>query len=488
MTNLQELSRKGILFDGHYKLLRPLSTDGATADVWLARDENTVDTDFDEENGSKKEESGMLVAIKIYRPKNALDIEGEKRFRSEYKIVYECRHANLLQPTGFSICGENPYLVLPYCENGSSEKLIGKKLTDQEIWKYILDVSSGLNRLHTNEPQIIHQDIKPANILIDNMHNYAITDFGISSRRGGVHEHYDEENSGTMAYMAPERFKEEAIPIPESDIWGFGAALFEILTGKIPFGEDGGMIQDKTTPLPVVPNVTTSIQHLIHACLNFDPAKRPSASELMEAANAKQYPVKHKKWIWLLLAAVITLLAGICIWILLNNKKEDPIPIDVAFKQASEWMENTDTAVFLKGYRIMDSLSNQKYTPAMYEIALTHGWFTLEKSLLRKDMLGIAYERDDIATKYMPINDEDNEKAMSLFREILKDSDTCFAYEKGLAAYTLAIYYINDGTFVEKDKMKSMDYLLMAQKWAEQSNDSKLMEMTNNAINILKNN
>ena len=106
MTNIQEIADRGELFDGHYKLLRPLSTDGATADVWLALDTITIDSEYDEggeDTSGNADETGMLVAIKIYRPKNALDIEGEQRFRDEYKIVFECRHENLLQPTSFAI-------------------------------------------------------------------------------------------------------------------------------------------------------------------------------------------------------------------------------------------------------------------------------------------------------------------------------------------------------------------------------------------------
>lgn len=96
MINIDDFSKTNELFDGHYKLIRPLSTDGGTADVWLAIDTNTIDSHLEEEEeirAGNNEDSGMLVAIKIYRPKNALDVEGEQRFRDEYKIVYECRHA-----------------------------------------------------------------------------------------------------------------------------------------------------------------------------------------------------------------------------------------------------------------------------------------------------------------------------------------------------------------------------------------------------------
>lgn len=103
MLNFSDYSDSNKLFDNHYRLLKPLSTEGGTADVWLAIDVNTIDTSFDEIDSGEhsNENSGMLVAIKIYRPKNALDIEGEQRFRDEFKIVYECRHENLLQPTNF---------------------------------------------------------------------------------------------------------------------------------------------------------------------------------------------------------------------------------------------------------------------------------------------------------------------------------------------------------------------------------------------------
>ena len=318
MTNIQEIADRGELFDGHYKLLRPLSTDGATADVWLALDTNTIDTEYDEggENISgNADETGMLVAIKIYRPKNALDIEGEQRFRDEYKIVFECRHENLLQPTSFAIYKDIPYLVLPYCKNGSSEQLIGKKQTTDEIWKFISDVASGLAKLHSNQPQIIHQDVKPANILIDNNYNYTITDFGISSKTNGTHSgFYGEENSGTLAYMAPERFEDNSSPTVESDIWAFGATLCEILTGKVPFGEEGGKKQDENTPLPALSGLPTSIKNLIHACLQKDPKKRPTARQLVQAAHAKQFPLKRKTALYITLGLIGCLLVGALVY------------------------------------------------------------------------------------------------------------------------------------------------------------------------------
>lgn len=102
--DIESFIEKGKLFDNRYKLLRPLSSDGGTADVWLALDANTIDEVYDEAEDDvvRQEESGIQVAIKIYRPKNAMDI-GEQRFRDEFKIVFNCHHTNLVQPINFDL-------------------------------------------------------------------------------------------------------------------------------------------------------------------------------------------------------------------------------------------------------------------------------------------------------------------------------------------------------------------------------------------------
>ena len=369
MLDIEELSRTDELFDGHYRLLRPLSTEGGSADVWLALDTNTIDNYslYTEDTSAIDESTGLLVAIKIYRPKNALDIEGEQRFRDEYKIVHECRHANLLQPTNFSIFKGVPYLVLPYCEAGSSEQFIGQELSTETIWKFILEVASGLNRLHSNQPQIIHQDIKPANILIDSNGNFTITDFGISAKRTGQHEsYYDDENSGTLAYMAPERFQDNAVPSSYSDIWAFGATLCEIFTGNVPFGEEGGKAQaEGSVSMPALKELPLSVRGIIHACLQIDPKKRPTALQIVEAAQKKHYfatPKKSGLPVIFTIAAILIIGCGIGFFI---TQKKPKVVVEPAVEEVVKVNENSyDKAVVLlseittadEGLQILDSL------------------------------------------------------------------------------------------------------------------------------------
>lgn len=304
MRSITEIYESGALFDGHYKLIDLLSTSGGSADVWLAIDMNTIDGESDETQATK-------VVIKVYRPKNIIDIEGEYQFRNEFKKVFNCHHENIIQPTYFSIFEEMPYLVLPYCPTGSSELLIGQINGKEHLWKYIYEVASGIAYLHEHSPRIIHQDIKPANVLIDDNGNYAITDFGISAEMGGTDTEAKDESGGTFAYMAPERFLENTQPMSESDIWAFGATLFEIITGDVPFGNDGGAIQRQNTPIPVIKqDIPDAIKQLVYSCLAFEPSKRPTARSIVDTVLKKRYS-KSKKSILTFTIAGIVLVTGL---------------------------------------------------------------------------------------------------------------------------------------------------------------------------------
>lgn len=312
MENIDRIFEKGELFDGHYRLVRPLSTAGGSADVWLAIDVNTVDD-------SQQEEKGTKVAIKIYRPKNLIDIEGEYQFRSEFRKVFSCHHENIIQPTYFSIYQEMPYLVLPYCPAGSSEMLIGEISKPGDLWKYIYEVASGLAYLHEHNPRIIHQDIKPANVLIDDNGNYAITDFGISAEMGGADIDVEDGSGGTLAYMAPERFVEGTPPMPESDIWAFGATLFELITGDAPYGNNGGSVQTKDSSIPEIPkNIPDSIRELIRGCLDYDPSKRPTARSIVETVLKKRY-ARSRKTIATIVIAVILGIISLTVFLSLRH-------------------------------------------------------------------------------------------------------------------------------------------------------------------------
>ncbi len=253
-----------------YMLVRLLGR-GSFAEVWLADDTWTK----------------IQVAIKIYAPGTGLDDDGIKIFTQEFSMVFDMNHTNLLKPTYFDSWERQPYLIMPLCKNGSAFKYVtGKEhITEKEAWKMLHDVAAGLAYLHSKKPPVIHQDIKPDNILISDEGRYMITDFGISARarntiRGGAQE----QSGGTLAYMGPERFSSTPIPIMASDVWSLGAMMYEIMTaGNPPFGNYGGVTQKNGADIPIMEeNFSEELKSIVYSCLAKETWERPSAQAIEE--------------------------------------------------------------------------------------------------------------------------------------------------------------------------------------------------------------
>jgi formylglycine-generating enzyme required for sulfatase activity len=187
---------------------------------------------------------------------------------------------------------------MPYCERGSAAKLAGK-ISEEEAWKFLHDVASGLAYLHDQEPPVIHQDIKPDNVLINARGQYLITDFGVSARvRNTLRKSVGVQTSGgTIAYMSPERFGKDNTPIMASDVWALGATLYELLTGDVPFGDNGGLIQKSGAEIPGIKgSYSSELCRITERCLSLDPWDRPLAKTIVEwtEQHARGEKIKDK--------------------------------------------------------------------------------------------------------------------------------------------------------------------------------------------------
>lgn len=489
MKDINSIVESGILLDGRYKLLRPLNSEGGTADVWLALDTNTIDEVISDDGDAvvALEDSGIKVAIKIYRPKNALDF-GEQRFRDEFKIVFNCHHTNLVQPINFSIFDGIPYLVLPFCQKGSSETLQGKITDSKELWRYISDVSAGLAYLHAFTPTIVHHDIKPANVLIDDNGNFAITDFGISSHRGFNRDGYDSSQSGTMAYMAPERFNDDYESMPESDIWSFGATLYELITGQVPFGEGGGQSQQdgKHTVPPITQQVSGDIKKLIYDCLSLDPAKRPSAVYINRAARQGHYPLRSNvKYVAMAVLVAAAMVAAAVIFLLKKPALSVVLTPEEVYGQAMELINTDNSASLERGLAILDSIGSLGYVPAIYEQAFTYGWYSDSASVARKLLLGIDMYPKGSDEAYMPMSHIINNKAIGLFSRIEEINDPNYPDINSNALYRLACYYVNPNKVFKRDVARGKELLLQARSWAELCNDTAHINRINRGLNSI---
>lgn len=259
------MRQEGDIFAGNYKLCKLLGR-GSYGEVWLARN---ILADID-------------VAIKIYLNQSA---EGIADFRREFKIANQLRHPNLLAINHFDFNDGYPYLVLAYCANGSCRNLV-QRCDKKTVIRFICDVSAGLSYLHSRMVPVVHGDIKPDNILIDEQGNFLISDFGISRKIGGDMSINDDRPSGTIAYMPPESFYNNPIRNNlRGDIWALAMSVYELVFGDVLWNGMGGAAQINGAVAPdLPPEFPVELSALLKGMLSLDMNARPSALEVNKCA------------------------------------------------------------------------------------------------------------------------------------------------------------------------------------------------------------
>ena len=261
------------IFDQRYEQELLLGR-GAFSEVWKVKDIQT----------------GVTLALKIYNPTTGIDEDGKDMLTHEFALMVNANHKNLLRPLFFAVSGDRPYLILPFCERGNIGKMVGS-MGEEEAWKLLRDCASALAYLHAMNPPVLHQDIKPANILLNDNGDYMLTDFGVSTQvkqslSRVSHQDMALLSAGTISYMAPERFSRNNLPVMANDIYSLGSTVFELISGMLPFGNDGGLLQRKGAEIPELPgDFSPLLKKTLDNCLQEEPWQRPTAEQLEEIAT-----------------------------------------------------------------------------------------------------------------------------------------------------------------------------------------------------------
>lgn len=328
------------LFNDRYFLERLLGR-GNFSEVWLAKDTKT----------------DIKVALKIYAPATGLDDAGLNVFAREFSLVVNANHKNLLKPLYYDSYDRKPFLVLPFCKKGSIMKEVGK-MTEQDAWRLLRDVASGLAWLHNMTPPVIHQDIKPDNVIIGENGDFMITDFGVSTHlkstlRKSMSTAFS--SAGTIAYMAPERFSKDNTPIMANDIYSLGATVYEMLTGDTPFGDDGGLLQMKGAEVPELKgDYSPQLKEVIARCLRTNPWERPTAEQLEKYAddglNGRKIVFAGEKTFWdkykiLIIAGILAIVIAGIISVVLVNKHNESVQTDLINMQTQAYNDSIQSII-----------------------------------------------------------------------------------------------------------------------------------------------
>jgi serine/threonine protein kinase len=241
------------------------------------------------------------VALKLVSTSFTQDLAFRERFRREGRLQATLEHAHVIDVYAAGTSEHGLYLAMRLVRGPSLAALIGKpSLTVERTVRLLTQIASALDAAH--DVGLIHRDLKPHNILIDERRDHSyLADFGVTKARGTAGLTQVGQLVGTLAYMAPEQFKGyEATE--QSDVYSFGAVLFESIVGTVPFAmptEASIINAHLSEPVPKIsahrPELPPAVDDVIVRAMAKDPEDRyATATAMMEelaATLAAEAPV-----------------------------------------------------------------------------------------------------------------------------------------------------------------------------------------------------
>ncbi len=253
---------------GNYRLVRYLGS-GTYADVY---------------QGENIHVKNQRVAVKVLGA--ATSQQAVEAFKAEAQIIAQFKHPNIVRLYDFGVfvlTQQRPYLVMEYASRGSLRTLYPR---DQPVSlgivrAYVAQIADALQYAH--DRHIIHQDIKPANMLLGEHGEVLLSDFGLATAYYSSLPLQNQPGAGTPAYMAPEQFL--GSPCPASDQYAMGVVIYEWLTGERPLR---GLLQGAppSSLRAINPAVPPAVEEVVQMALAHDPAERFASMSAFATAFA----------------------------------------------------------------------------------------------------------------------------------------------------------------------------------------------------------
>ncbi len=249
-----------------------------------------------------------VVAVKVLPRKYMTNPQFVERFYAEGRAAAKLNHPNIVQAIDVGKSGDTHYFVMEYVEGRSVYDDIVNKgpYEEKEALKIGIQIAAALH--HAHQAGLIHRDVKPKNIMLTHDGQAKLADMGLA-RAVSDREMAEAEQGkayGTPYYISPEQIRGSLDVDYRADIYGFGATLYHMVTGQVPFdGPNPSAVMHKHLKAELVPpdhinrNLSAGIGEIIEVCMAKDPRKRyNSAADLLEdleAVLAGQPPIHARK-------------------------------------------------------------------------------------------------------------------------------------------------------------------------------------------------
>jgi serine/threonine protein kinase len=232
------------------------------------------------------------VAVKILHPQLAHAEDFRARFQDEAELIASLDHPNILPIYDYGHSDEGPYIVMPLVTGGTLREWLGRSLPMEQVLQVFSRVLDAVEYAHSQEPAIIHRDIKPTNILMRNGDWPLLADFGLAEIAGSaaIRSSFSGAVVGTPEYMAPELCSNTAAD-QRSDLYALGIMLYKILAGRVPFQSKVPLEvikQQVRAPVPSPrtfnPDLSPVWDEVLQRCLAKNPDDRYQSAKAMDEA------------------------------------------------------------------------------------------------------------------------------------------------------------------------------------------------------------